>query len=192
MAWKIVTPPAAEPVTLTEAKNHLKVEHSADDALITTLISAARQFIERQTGLALVTQTIDEFFDEFPDAIDDGTEHIELTVWPVQSVTSIKYYDSAGTLTTFASTNYRLDDASRPARIALEPDADWPDTFEVPGAVVVRYEAGFGDASAVPELLKAAVLLLVADLYENREDSPRTMPTHVDRLLNTYLDLQFA
>lgn len=171
-ALTLVAPPTAEPVTLAEAKAQLKVDASADDALITSLITAARQQAEEtgafgfSHGRALVTQTLALFLDGFPDA--DGA--IEVPRPPLASVTSITYVDTAGTTQTLASSDYTVDAKSKPGRVAPAFGKSWPATRDVINAVTVTFDAGYGTAAAVPESIKREIKALLVHLYERREE----------------------
>ncbi len=165
MGLVLVTAPGVEPVSLAEAKSHLRVDTTDDDALITALITAAREQVENDTRRALVTQTWDYVLDAFP----SGSE-IVLPLPPLQSVTSITYRDKDGNSSTFDASNYVVDTAGMFGRVVLKSGVTWPSVTLYPaGAVTVRFVAGYGDAGAVPQSLKQAILLLVGHLYENRE-----------------------
>lgn len=164
-ATRLITPPAAEPVTLADAKTHLRVDHSADDTLIESLIVAARQHVENVTWRALVTQTWEISLAAWPVG-----GRIELPFPPLQSVTWVKITDDAGAVTTVDSGLYVVDTYATPGAVLPRAGESWP-SFR-PAAVnpiVVRYAAGYGAAADVPALLKAAVRLLVGHWYENRE-----------------------
>ena len=91
MAIDIVTPAATEAITLSEAKNFLRVDHSDDDALISALISAARQMCESYTRRILVTTTIDEYFDKFPtNRWNNLSNLLYLSRGSVASISSVK------------------------------------------------------------------------------------------------------
>lgn len=160
MSYKIKTQPASEPVTLTEAKLHLKVDGSAEDNLITYLISAARDLAERYMNRSIITQTWELYLDVLPDQID---------IWhgPVASISSVKYYDSDNTLQTLSATLYTTDIVSEPARINRAYSATYPYTYDRTNAVIVEFIAG---QSSAPSLIKAAILLIIGHLYTNRED----------------------
>lgn len=161
----IITGPQAEPVSLSEVKKWLQLDDIAsDDGLIVGLIAAARQNIEAETGVFMMEQTIEEYWDMLPDY-----RLIELNFGPVQSVTSVKYLDNAGAVQTFASSNYTVDTAN-PARVVLNPSSSWPSLGLFPSALIVRYVVGYDSADLVPNDLKAALLLKVRFLYDNRED----------------------
>src|SRR5690348_16556758 len=105
MSLRLIADPATEPVSLAEAKAHLRVTASDEDALISALIIAAREAAEHELGRALITQTWEKTLDLFPDAI-------ELTNPPVQSVASVQYLDIDGVEQTLSSVSYTLDNAS--------------------------------------------------------------------------------
>jgi len=160
---KLYSAPATEPISSTEAKLHLRVDVTDDDTLITALITAARQLVEEETWRALVTQTWDYVADDWP-----AGDAIRLPRPPIQSVTSITYLDDAGATQTMAAANYIVD--TYQGRVVLAEGAEWPDGELYPASAVrVRYVAGYGAASTVPAPIKAAMLLLVGHLYENRE-----------------------
>lgn len=175
----LVTPPTAEPVTLAEAKLFLRVDVTDDDALITELIAAARKRNEEKQGRAYVTQTWDLFLDEWPEK--DGP--IEVPRPPLQSVTSVKYTKSGGSVVTLAATEYYVDTASEPGRVVLNVDKSWPsDELRSANGIEVRFVAGYGAASTVPEQIKDAVKELVAHWYEHR-DLGQEIPRGIDLLL---------
>lgn len=183
MALKVVTPPAVEPVTLQEAKDHLRVDTANEDALISQTIVAARKWCEAYSGLAFVTTVFDYYGDRLPALF-------ELPRAPLQSVESIKHLDADGVLQTVSSSVYRVDAISAPARIALGYGQYWPDTQAVVNSVVVRFTAGYGDAAAdVPENLRQAILIMTAELYEQRQQSVaqtlQQVPFTVRALLDT-------
>lgn len=183
MAIDIVTPAAAEPITLTEAKNFLRVDHSDDDSLIEALITAARQMCESYTRRILVTTTIDEYFDTFPAYNKHTQQQILLSRGPAQSITSVKYVDEIGSEQTLSSDAYRVDTISEPARI--EPITGWSSTAGVINQVIVRYVVGT-DVNSIPKPLVQGMMLIVSDLYDNRRDSIKRLPTASEYLFNPY------
>ncbi len=164
MALALITAPAAEPVTLAEAKDHLRLASADDNGYVTALITVAREQVEAFTRRALVTQTWDLSLDAFPAVI-------EVPLPPLQSVGSVTYVDDAGTTQTLDASKYTVDAASQPGRIVPAWGETWPATRAVPNAVTVRFTAGYGDAgSDVPRPIRQAMLVAIADLYEHRED----------------------
>lgn len=168
MALILVLAPASEPVTLGDAKDHLRlIDFPDDDAYIRLLIKAARESAEAFQGRVYVTQTWDLFLDRFP---RDSAPVIFLPKPPVTLLTSIKYVESStGTLTTLASTEFQTDLQSIPARVAPAFDKEWPDTREVFNAVEIRFDSG-GAVASVSEKVKMAIKQTVAHWYEHREE----------------------
>ena len=189
MALKLITAPATEPVTSTEAKAHLRVDTTADDTLIGTLITAARQHVEAHLRRALITQTWELVTDAFP--VGDV---LRLPLPPLVSVTSIKYTDEDGAESTFSSGLYVVDTDSTKGRVVLKNGETWPSvTLAAANGVRVRYVAGYGEASAVPRPIRQAILLLIGTMYENRESvlvaqgvTVAQLPFGVDALLMPY------
>ena len=185
MSLSLVTPPAVEPVTLVEAKAHLRETSSDSDTYITTLITAARSYIDGKDGIlnrAICTQTWELLLDEFPD-------EIAVPLPTLQSVESVKYLDSSGVLQTLSTDDYTVDEVSEPGRIV--PVDSWPTTGDYINAVTVRFIAGYGVAADVPTTIKQAMLLLIGHWYENREavvvgQIPATLPIALDALLGPH------
>jgi uncharacterized phiE125 gp8 family phage protein len=166
MGYKIKTGPTIEPVTLAEAKIHLKIDSdTTDDLLVTALITAAREACENYTGRALIEQSWEFAFDEFCD------DEIELQNPPLSSVTSITYKDIDNVTKTLSTSVYDVDVYSVPGKIFLKYGQMWPSVLDVENSILVTYKAGYGTAaSSVPASIRAAMLLIIGHLYENRED----------------------
>jgi len=175
MTWALVrvTQPAEEPVTLEEAKIHLRVDATDEDALISSLIVSAREHVEGFQGRSLVTQTWRLSLDRFPRG-----RVIRLPRPPLQSVTSITYIDPDGNQQMLAPGAYDVDADSEPGRVVLKDSAGWPDTADMPSAVLITYEAGYGSARAVPQAVKQAMLLLIGHWHANRETAVVGSTTH--------------
>lgn len=171
MALRLITAPTVEPISLAEAKAHLRVDTTDDDALIPIYIGAARVDCEEWAGRAFVTQTWELVLDKFP------VDEILLPRPPLQSVTSIKYDDAAGVEQTLATTEYTVDTASQPGWV-VPVTGGWPiATFEGINSVRIRYVAGYIMTNSpadltenIPASIKAAILLHLGRLYDSRED----------------------
>ncbi|HEY1191939.1 MAG TPA: hypothetical protein VGE74_30190, partial [Gemmata sp.] len=173
---KLVTPPASEPVTVSEAKARLRITISDEDADIGDMIAQARELCEAGCQRAFITQTFSLYLDRFPGSTGD----IRLPRPPLQSVSFVKYYDSAGDLQTLDPAAYYVATASEPGR--LRPVDYWPATFCRPEAVEVRFVAGYGTAADVPAAAKAAVQLTVKAL---RDAPDGDLPPAARRCLDT-------
>ncbi len=186
---QVVTPPASEPLTLAEVKEFLRVDHSDDDATLAIFIAAARQLCESYTRLALLPTTFEEYFDEFPEYTGTYKDEIRLSRSPVSAVTYVKYIDGNETTITASASDYKTDLISQPARIS--PDNGWFGTYETINAVFIRYVAGYANAASVPAPLKHGMLLVIGDMYENRTDSVKRLPTAAEYLWNPYRVFSF-
>lgn len=184
MTLKLITAPTEEPISRTEAKLHLRVEHTADDTLIDGLIVAARQAAEHELQRALVTQTWERVLDAFPDV------EIELGMPPVQSITSVKYIDEDEVEQTLSALLYSLDSDNEPGWVLPAIDTEWPDTLDTADAVRVRFVCGYGAASAVPQAIKQWMLIRIGTLYKMREQFVvgTTMTPVPERFVDSLLD----
>jgi uncharacterized phiE125 gp8 family phage protein len=184
---KVISAPAEEPLTLAEAKTHLKVDYTADDTYITTLIVAARKQVEEYTNLSLIDTTYEQAFDGFPKS-DRLNPHQSLVLWrsPLISVTSVVYTAEDGTSTTESSSNYAVDTYRKPPSVSPVYGYSWQSAQDIPASVVVTFRAGYADADSVPEPIKQAMLLMIGAWYDNREDSVYNLPTHSRVILDHY------
>lgn len=180
MNWKVTTEPASEPLTTSDVKNYLKVEFSDDDTLIDLLIKSSRQWIERHCRLALLPQTITEIMDSMP--VERG---FYLNISPLRSITGIYYKDTDGNQQTWASGNYVTDAISYPPRIQRAYGVTSPTIYDEIASVSAVYVCGFDDAASVPAPIKRAMMLMVADSYENREDYVKRLPTAAEIILES-------
>jgi len=186
MELKVITPPAAEPLSSAEAKLHLRVDHSTDDTLITALITAAREWVESYTGKSLVEQTRQITLSSWPYA------PLRLHGGPVQEISSVKYLDKTGTEQTVAETVYWLTPGGE---ISLDYGQTWPsEQLRGPDSIAITYVTGYepvvtetevpvedgeeGETETVtitdyggnvPRQFKQAMLLLIGAWYELRE-----------------------
>jgi hypothetical protein len=205
---KLQTAPTIEPVTLAEAKAHLRISTSSDDTYVSTLITTARIACEKRSHVAFITQTYDLFMDcwgegsggyslSYPSegsTLYTGSgkraREIVLPHGPVQSVTYIKYYDQTGTLQTWDASNYVVSTGD-PCRVSLASSSSYPAHADRIEAIQVRYVAGFGSLAAdVPSTVKHAIYLLMGHWFEHREavvtgTITAVLPEAVDALLST-------
>lgn len=163
-----VVEPFSTPVTLDEAKAHLRVDHADDDSLINAYIAAATAYLEGWSGVlggrALITQTWSQSYQTFP--ID---EVIGLAITPVKSITSVTYYDAEGTFQTLAAGAYTFLTDQLGAYVTLQVDEVWPAVAGRPDAMAVTYVAGYGPNPAdVPADIRQIILLMVGDWYDHR------------------------
>jgi uncharacterized phiE125 gp8 family phage protein len=175
MSLQLNTPPAAEPVTLDQAKAWLRVESGDDeDALIASLIPAARARCEWHTGRAFVTQGWTLW-------CDGPVSCLDIPLPPLQAVTAVTLYDRDGNATVLASDAYVVDLAG--SRLALKA---WPANLRAANSVAVAFTAGYGGAADVPAPLCAAILQIVSALYEHRGGDTVPTPDNALALLAPY------
>lgn len=185
MSLQLKTPPASEPVTLGEAKSYLRIADTDDDVFVNALITAVRQRFESWAARSLITQTWTLWLDGFPrrgkrDApgegyfdlpvghFDETQRQLEIPRPPLQSVAILQTYDTANTSTIFSSSNYLVDTASSPGRIALNQGAVWPTGLRSVNAVEIEFAAGYGNASDVPDSIKQGILLWIKLLFADK------------------------
>jgi len=162
MPITVLTPPAAEPVALALAKQHLRVDHDDDDAMIAAIIAAARAYCERFCRRTFPTATLRLTLDRFP----AGGGAIRLPYPPLVSVSSLTYVDGSGVTQTLAASAYSVDAASAPGRVVPAYGTVWPATRGHVNDVAVTYVAG---SAATPPAVVQAMLLLIGHWYEHRE-----------------------
>lgn len=178
--------PEAEPVTLAEAKEFLRLAGASEDDLLSGLLKAAREDVERATGLAL----IDQAWRLSVDGLSRG-QILTLPKHPVKEIISITVYGSEGEGSLINPDEYQGDLVSRPARLYF---TNAPSPMRAMNGIEVDFRAGFGEAGTdVPDLLKRAILVLVAHWYEFRasfgpDDQPVSYPPHYERMISTYRD----
>ncbi|MCR4267087.1 head-tail connector protein [Nitratireductor sp. ZSWI3] len=180
MGLKLITPPDGEPVTLEELKHWSRVDFDDDDALIAANGAAAREFCETATGKQFVAATWELTTRSL------GRGPFVLPKPPLRSVESIAYRDMSGALQVLDPSEY-LVAPGEPGTV--EPVSSWPATANRPDAVVITFEAGYGDAAAVPDKIKVAIKGLAAHWYDQREGVTnaegftRRVPMHVRSLI---------
>lgn len=174
-------------VTLDEAKDHLKITWADEDTVVDMLAKAATEAVQEELSRALTEATWELRLDRFP------VWEIRVPRPPLKSVTSIKYLDNDGVLTTLATSEYTVEtfqDARQtvPARIVPAHLKSWPTTQDVPNAVVVEYVAGV-TSSALPASVRLAILMTAGELYLNRERSAEAVLRELamyERLIANY------
>lgn len=200
-------------LSYSDIQNHLKLDGSADQTLVESLIEAATKRVEAFIGRKLVTQHWSIYFDKWPgkynseiwwDGERDGavselysaSREIELPFGPCQSISFVRAYDQTDGTTTLDASLYTVDTIGPFGRIALKIGGTWPAvTLRPANGVHVRGVFGFGSASQVPTDIKHAVKMLTAKMYEHRGDNSEgeffgfsgfTIPNTAQSLLEPY------
>jgi uncharacterized phiE125 gp8 family phage protein len=179
---KRTTAPAVEPVTLAEAKNHCRVDTNADDALIQSYITTAREWVEDYIDRALVTQQLVMRLDAFPLEIELPRPPM-IASGTATAVTITYVTGEAGGTATLSASEYRVDRDATPGVIRTLYGGSWPSHLLDQNSVTVSWWAGYGDAASVPQRVKSALLMCVHELYEKRGDGQ--MPAAAMRLLDS-------
>ncbi len=188
MTLILIAPPVAEPVTIHEARAHLRIAGSMDDLLLLQLIRAARQEVERQTGLALMEQSWRLVLDDWPPG---GIALLRRT--PVREILSVAVYDANGEPASVAG--WQADLQSSPARIHFP---ERPPPGPALNGIEIDFRCGHGGSgNEVPDLLRRLILMLVAHWYEFRgavapSGQPVAFPAGFDRLIDTFRPARLA
>ncbi len=190
MALVLTSAPALEPVSVAEAKMHLRIDGSDEDALISSLIMTSRLHVEAALGLALISQNWTLIRDAWPMG-----STVKLPICPVQSITLARVLSASGTPTNMVASDYILEGKGVPPRF-VRTGLTWPIPGRAAAGVEISFVAGFGPAAAdVPLPIRQALLLLVAHWYEHRDpieigSGDTTIPKAVSDLLSPFRVVQ--
>ena len=161
---RVITPPTIEPVSLAEAKQHLRIEHDADDSLISASITAAREWTEVYLDSSLIATRWRVTLDMFPAEIVLPKSPLLSSPAPV-----VTYKTTNETTVTLSSSDYRVDAYAQPPAIRPNYADSWPAHLADYNAVAVEFSVGYGTtADEVPQRIKNALLMLTTHLYEQR------------------------
>jgi uncharacterized phiE125 gp8 family phage protein len=187
MKYKITQAVVTEPVTLAQAKNHLRLDTfedvHEDDALVSNLIEAARAWCEKYTGQALAEYEVTAVADEWP------TGRIYLPLGPAIDITSIFYYNTSGNAVDWAASNWDFDEFDD--SIVLTVGNSYP-TLQSGrnNPIIITYTAGYNEDNPVPKPIYQAMLLIIGHLYEHREEvdlsNLQNLPMGAPLLLQPY------
>ncbi len=185
----LTSAPATEPITLTEAKLFLRVDTTDEDALITGLISAARERAQRYTERQFVTASYTYTAKAnqllwVSGGYCNTKPELLLPLPPVQTVSTVTLTDANGTATVLSASGYRVVIDRTPGKIVFlePPNID----MERDDAIRVAFTCGYGAASAVPLGIKTAMYWMINSMYMNREDADSPVTSSVERLLDIY------
>ena len=165
MSTVLTVPPAQEPVSLADAKAYCRVDVTDDDALLATLITAARSELERNLGRAFITQSWTYYLDRWPDGFA-----VPLPVAPVQSAEQMRVYALDDSFAVLQSSSYLLDGLGSPPRLIRRGTLPWPVPLRPANGIAIDFTCGHGSQPTdVPAALRIATLLLVAHWYDHRD-----------------------
>jgi len=167
MALTLVTPPAADPVSVLDIKSHLKIDGALEDPMLLRYLQGALGNLEGRDGWlnrAFISQTWDWTLDGFPCGAA-----LRVDLAPLRSVTFIQYLDTNGVGQVLSPTAYSIDTKSEPGWIAPAYGTTFPSAMPVFNSVTIRFVCGYGDGpSSVPAPIRLALLGMVGDVYEHR------------------------
>lgn len=164
-AWSLTTAPTVEPFTVAEAKAQIRSVQSQEDGLILSYIGAARSAAEEYLSRGLLTQSWTLALSAFADVMP-----LPMAA-PLQSVTSVKYYDVNGTQQTLAASNYTVDLFSRPGRVALAANQVWPtlQSLRKVNKVEIQYVVGWTSRDLIPESIRQGMRIYIGALDADRD-----------------------
>lgn len=186
---RVATPPALEPVTLTEAKSHLRVDTDADDAYIATLITAAREWVESYLDRALITQQLVMTLEVLDD--DVHLPRPPMATQGTATAVSITYTAPTGGTVSMSAQSFRVSRYETPGEITPLYGQTWPPNLDDENAVTVTWWAGYGDSgSSVPAAIRHAMLMLIGTWYERRASADNLGGAEVPFGVRSLLDSQ--
>jgi uncharacterized phiE125 gp8 family phage protein len=184
---ELVDAPLVNPISLSEVKEQLRVEHDDDDAMLTRLIDVAIAYtdVRGALGQAMITQKWGQWIKPNP------PQNVYLALGPVQSVTAVKYYDEAGVLQDDVVDNYQVFGTEFATTLSPKAGFSWPTAQQRADAIKIEYQIGYGDAASdVPQTVRHALMLLIGHWYDNREqtgvDELSDIPFGYEEILNIH------
>jgi uncharacterized phiE125 gp8 family phage protein len=189
METTLKTAPLKEPVTIDDAKKHLRVDddYTDDDSLLVNMVVDARSWVEQYLWRKLISQTWYAYLEEWP-----AGEYIELPFGTLQSVIAIKYTDTDAVENTWSSGEYIVGTDYLKGRVTLGYGYTWPnESLLDSNPIEIEFKCGYGDDPGdVPGIIRRGINIMVAEMYENREISVfgQSMKEHplIESLLAMY------
>lgn len=206
VTYELITPPAIEPVTVAEIKDHAKIDGTDEDVYLAALITAARESLSLKTGRAMITETWTATLDAWPrtggsewwDGVREEpitaleVDYLELSKVPFGQITAVELLDESDTATVWASSNYYVTKQYGRGRLVRKRGVSWPTILRDVAGIRITLTAGYGaDANSVPLPLRHAIKLLVTHWYENRTPasacaSSELMPSGLGEIIGQY------
>ena len=157
MSVAITTPADTMPISLPEAREHLRIDGTFEDSYLEALIASATDHVEKYCGRSFTEQGLTLYLDAFAD-------EMQLPRGPISAITGITYYDANNALQTLPTSVYDADLISDPAVVALAFNQAWPTTYSRRNAVRIAYTT----AATVPDAVKMAIKLIMGQWFEMR------------------------
>lgn len=181
MTNRLITPPAARPVSMADARLAARADGTELDTQIQVWIDGIAEYAEQYTSRAIITQSRRVTLDSFPDAI-------QLDYAPIIAVQSVTYLDSDGVSQVLSPADYLLDNVSEPGYVVPAYGTTWPDTYAQINAVAVNYTCGYGaDDTYTPAAFKNFILAKLAEQFDPavRGEKGTIQSSFIDRLLDS-------
>lgn len=180
---ELTTPPPFQPITVEDAKSHLRLDGTDEDGLIRGYVEAATEYVENATDRQLITASYAYSFEAVP---CDG--RVPLPKSPLVSVESVTYIDTNGDEQTLPTSDYRVVTTRTPGHVHV---VNLPSSlYDREDAITINYTCGYGNPEDVPSLLVMAIKQLVGTWFNNRESTSERqlyeVPAGVDRILDNY------
>ena len=169
MSLTLLTPPTAEPVSLSDARARFRVSDASQDDAINHWIQTARARVERDTGRALLAQTWLERRDVWwgEGRLSAFGTRFRLLKPPLIALEAVTIYGADDTPSEIDPAAFFVDTLSDPGRLVLRPGQSWPQPARVAAGIEIRFRCGYGDQpDDVPAPLREAVLQLTVHLAE--------------------------
>lgn len=183
---EVTTPTVVDVLPLDEVKAHLRVTHQREDSLIVSMINAAIEVVEDDTGMALGEKAYKTWLDAFP----SHAREFDLPRSPCTDA-RIQYIDEAGAWQEMVKdTDFFIDNSTSPSRLCLCPSVSWPATSERMAAVTILFRAGYTNYTLIPEKAKAILRILVTYFYEHRELLERLETGSAERVGEIYSQIK--
>ncbi len=188
MTVALISAPQLEPINLAEAKAHLRIDHSHEDPLISSTMTAARYYAETASGQKFITQS----WRQYETCMADN-RRIALRLRPVQSISAVTIYDQEGNPSILSSNDFELVRGSEPALLQFSSSIS---TAQAANGVEIDMVVGMGDFGIdVPDTIKRAILMLTAHWYEFRgavdpRDQPVSIPSGFDALVSPFREMR--
>ena len=197
MPYRVITPPAAEPLHLDEVKAQLRIQHDTEDVLLAGFLTSARQQWEEIAGRALIAQTVVVTLAAFPAGYqtysdwENGCSAIVLPRSPTLAVSAITYVDSNGDSQTLPSSDYVLDSFIEPNLLLVNYGSSWPSARYQPNSVQITYKTGYSTPFTVTDLTNNIVTFAGRAPVSNEVlrlwNSGGSLPTGLSPLTDYYV-----
>jgi uncharacterized phiE125 gp8 family phage protein len=189
MSLILTTPPSIEPISLAEAKSHLRISHTDDDTYVMRIIAAARRQIEARLDVGLIQQSWSYFINRWPEC-----RAIALPLSPVIAVTDVMTYSDEDVGATLDPAHYYVDRRAKPPVLALRNDRSVPVAGRRYAGIEVKMTVGYGtSAASVPEDIRQALLLSISAWYADRgENQSGFLPLMARELIAPYRHVRLA